>query len=111
MAGVDHDQRDGMDGVSNRVTGATPTVGVQPVWSVAPVAPQPARPSAPAAPSAAGPACVPDFLHNLSSSFVLDWRDPTTDQVIDQMPMRTALAQFAEAATAALVGNLVDTTA
>jgi len=62
----------------------------------------------PGLPSATGPSFVPDF--SVSGGFVLDWRDPTTKQVLVQVPMRTALASFGGAEKAdALVGQQVNT--
>ena len=68
-----------------------------------------------AAPASSGPASLatatPDFVDGFSSSFVLEWRDPGTNQVIGQLPMRSALAQIAEIGGPNLlpsIGRIVD---
>ena len=98
--------------------------GVQPAESVTPLATsadhQPLVPgtAAPGAGSpgtataaAASPSFVVDFSSGVSGGYVLDWRDPTTRQVLVQVPMRTALPQFADATASAQVGKHVDTAA
>lgn len=101
------------------------SVGAQPADSAAPASPpapapadtQPpvpgtAAPHAIAPAAAAAPSFVVDFSSGVSASYVLDWRDPTTRQVLVQVPMRTALPQFAAAMAApAQVGKHVDTAA
>lgn len=62
--------------------------------------------------AAASPSFVVDFANGQSASYVLDWRDPETQQVLVQLPMRSALPQFAAAAGATpQVGKHVDTAA
>ena len=114
-----------VDGVSFPGTGGYAPIGVQPVESAqapsSPVsAPAPAAALAPAAtqgqahavtPSAAAPSLTLDFSQGLAAGYVLDWRDPTTDQVLVQIPMRTAFQQIAPAGTVRQVGKTVDTNA
>ncbi|HUZ74283.1 MAG TPA: hypothetical protein VMU87_14975 [Stellaceae bacterium] len=74
----------------------------------------PSAPSHAVSRAAVTPAFVVDFSGSTPGSYVLDWRDPVTDTVIVQVPMRTALAQFAglkSAATPKQVGKRLDTTA
>jgi len=74
----------------------------------APTAPKP--PSAPSAPPSGGQAFVPDFARGVSAAYVLDWRDPASQQVLVQVPMRTALAQVAGAdPSVVVIGTHVDT--
>jgi hypothetical protein len=83
-----------------------PAFAVSGVASAPGFTPQPA----PSLASAAAPSFVPDFSIGGAASFVLDWRDPTTKQVLVQVPMRTALASFAGAdKTDAMVGQQVNT--
>ncbi len=108
-----------VDSVSFPVTGGYAPVGIQPAESApAPSSPAPAadqtqvRPAAaPAAAAAGAPSLVLDFSQGLSAAYVLDWRDPETDQVLVQIPMRTAFQQFTPAATSSQVGKHVDTAA
>lgn len=59
-----------------------------------------------------GPTVSPDFSSAVGGRVVLDYRDPATNQVILQVPMRSALSQIAGAASvAAPVGTHVDTKA
>lgn len=68
--------------------------------------------AAAAPPPSRGPTVVPDFGGGVSGTIVLDYRDPETDQVLVQVPMRSALPQFAAAAGASpKVGKTVDTEA
>lgn len=100
------------------------SVGGQPPEIAAPSAAppdhQPAAPgiAAPAVAAAAAvaaavsPSFVVDFSSGVSGGYVLDWRDPSTQQVLVQVPMRTALPQFATAAAPpAPVGKHVNTEA
>jgi hypothetical protein len=50
-------------------------------------------------------------VDGFSSSFVPEWRDPGTNQVIGQLPMRSALPQIAEIGGPNLlpsIGRIVD---
>lgn len=120
-----------VDGISTQGAGYTPAS--VPAQSVAPSttptlgqAPAPAFPNVavpglipvpgltpqtlPVLTSSAGPSFVPDFSIGDAASFVLDWRDPSTKQVLVQVPMRTALASFAGAdKTGSVVGQQVNT--
>jgi hypothetical protein len=120
-----------VDGISSQ--GASYTPATVPAQSVAPpTAPAPGQTPAPGFPAvavpglnpapgfapqpapslagAAGPSFVPDFSIGDAAGFVLDWRDPTTKQVLVQVPMRTALASFAGAdKTDTAVGQQVNT--
>jgi hypothetical protein len=72
----------------------------------------PPRGSVPAPADAKGLTVVPDFTSGLAGSYVIDYRDPDTDQVVVQVPMRTAFAGFADANSAATkVGKTLDTEA
>lgn len=74
-------------------------------------APGPPAPGTAAA-AAASPSFVVDFSSGVSGGYVLDWRDPATRQVLVQVPMRSALPQFATVASASVqVGKHVDTEA
>ncbi|SRR5579885_22088 len=64
-----------------------------------------------APPPSNGPGFVVAFSPDLSGGYVLDYRDPKTDVVLVQVPMRSAFAQMEGAATPEHVGKLVDTTA
>jgi hypothetical protein len=65
-----------------------------------------------AAAAAVSPSFVVDFSNGVSGGYVLDWRDPSTQQVLVQVPMRTALPQFVTAAAPpAPVGKHVNTEA
>jgi hypothetical protein len=97
-----------VDSVSLQTIGYASS-GIQPVETAAqasalpPSAPAPASgvqdpaPAAKPAASASGPSLVLDFSHGASSGYVLDWRDPSSNQVLVQIPMRSALAQLAGA--------------
>jgi hypothetical protein len=68
-----------------------------------------------AAPASSGPAslaiAVPAFVAGFSSSFVLEWHDPSTNQLISQLPMRNVLASIAEIGGpnhAPSIGKIVD---
>ena len=89
-----------VDSVSFPVTRGYAPAGVAPADS----APPPSSPSSPSSPApassqgqarsdAAAPSLVLDFSHGLSAAYVLDWRDPSTGQVLVQIPMRTAFQQ------------------
>jgi hypothetical protein len=54
---------------------------------------------------------VLDFAHGLSAAYVLDWRDPSSGQVLVQIPMRTAFQQGMPDANQGQVGKNVDTEA
>jgi hypothetical protein len=106
---------DPVDGVSIPASGyAAPGVqsGAPPGSAVPGVSVAPKSAPAPSAPGSDAPTVVPDFSHGLSATYVLDWRDPDTHQILVQVPMRTALAQFAGSApSAAPIGQHVDTAA
>ena len=108
-----------MDGPSFPSRGITPR-GAQPAISLGPSLPGSGRaasssgaPQVPphtTTPAAITPACVVDFSGSGPGSYVLDWRDPATKQVLVQVPMRTAFASFAGAdKTATAVGQQVNT--
>lgn len=111
-----------VDSVAFPVTRGYAPVGVQPVES-APPAPSVAPVSAPsqgqgqgqgqgqARSDAGSPSLVLDFAHGLSGKYVLDYRDPSSGQVLVQIPMRTAFQQGILAANAGQVGKNVDTEA
>jgi hypothetical protein len=86
--------------------GVQPAADAQPSLPVAP--PQPVSSAAAATgQTASPPGFVPDFTNG---TIVLDWKDPVSDQVLVQVPMRTALANFAGSEAApAQVGKLVNT--
>jgi hypothetical protein len=65
--------------------------------------------NAAAAPSLA-PGFVVEFPQGLAGGYVLDYRDPKTNTVLVQVPMRSAFTQMEGAATPEHVGKLVDTT-
>jgi hypothetical protein len=89
----------------------TPSAAVTPSPAAAvPAAADPHQTPAPA-PQAGNSAFVPDFSSGFASSYVLDWRDPTTHAILVQVPMRTALRQFAEISGGAKAGGTVDTEA
>jgi hypothetical protein len=105
-----------VDSVAFPVTRGYAPVGVQPAESATPPsspAPQPAsgqsQPRSDAGSQA--PSLVLDFSQGLSAAYVLDWRDPSTGQVLVQIPMRTAFQQGAAAADTGQVGKNVDTEA
>jgi hypothetical protein len=55
---------------------------------------------------------VVDFSSGVSSSYVIEWRDPSTHEVLLQLPMRSALPQTVASAPAASgVGHHVNTAA
>ena len=102
-----------VDGVSFSVGGSYAPIGVQPVESAPAVAPAPTPTPTPAPAPAANPnapSLVLDFSQGLSTGYVLDWRDPETDQVLVQIPMRTAFQQFTPSSSGQ-VGKHVDTEA
>lgn len=87
---------------------AAPATSVSPA-PTSTVTPAPA--TAASTSNSAGPAFVPDFSSGIAGGYVLDFRDPTTHTVLVQVPMRTALAQFAEINDTRKVGKTVDTAA
>jgi hypothetical protein len=104
-----------VDGVSFRAGGYTAS-GVQSgpprgdAVGGASAAPKPA--SAPSATGTGAPTVVTDFSHGLSATYVLDWRDPNTQQILVQVPMRTALAQIAGSTPPIIpIGQTIDTAA
>jgi hypothetical protein len=74
--------------------------------------PDPTAPPTKAAPPPppSTPAFVVEFSQNLAGGYVLDCRDPKTNAVLVQVPMRSVFTQMAGAATPEHVGKLVDTT-
>ena len=56
------------------------------------------------------PAFVVAFSQDLSGGYVLDCRDPKTNAVLVQVPMRSAFTQMEGVATPEHVGKHVDTT-
>ena len=100
-----------VDGVSFPVGGGYAPIGIQPVESAPATVPAPAPAPVPApVASSSSPSLVLDFSQGLSTGYVLDWRDPTTDQVLVQIPMRTAFRQFTPASSGQ-VGKHIDTEA
>lgn len=101
-----------IDGASFPQQGYAP-VGAQLAESAAPAPPAQAQatPQSAPEPDSGVPACVPDFSSGLSGGYVLEWLEPTTHAVLVQLPMRTALAQFAEldGGSAGQVGRHLDT--
>jgi len=63
-----------------------------------------------APPPPSTPAFVVAFSQDLSGGYVLDCRDPKTNAVLVQVPMRSAFTQMEGAATPEHVGKHVDTT-
>jgi hypothetical protein len=107
-----------VDSVSFPVTRGYAPAGVAPADSAPPPsspAPAPASVSSQgqgqARPDAAAPSLVLDFAHGLSAAYVLDWRDPSSGQVLVQIPMRTAFQQGMPDANQGQVGKNVDTEA
>lgn len=109
-----------LDGVTSPAPGYA-SVGYQPAETVpvpAAQTPQPVTPVAAPVPapqqqqqsSQRGPTVVPDFASGVAGSYVLDWRDQA-GQVLVQIPMRTAFAQFANAGAGTKLGKTVDTEA
>jgi hypothetical protein len=103
-----------VDSVGFPVTRGYAPIGVQPVES-APTpsspAPAPAQGQGLTRTDAEAPSLVLDFSQGLSAAYVLDWRDPSTGQVLVQIPMRTAFQQGMPSANAGQVGKTVDTEA
>jgi hypothetical protein len=108
-----------MDAVSFPSQSYTP-VGVPSAEPAAPTpsaaAPSPASVVPAVAPQQAPPEpgtdeFVPDFSHGVAGGYVLDWRDSATHAIVVQLPMRTALSQFAGIPSGATVGSKVDTEA
>jgi hypothetical protein len=111
-----------VDSVSLATAGYA-SAGAQPAESVQPL-PADNQPPLPAAlavapqqaaalpRAAAAPSVVVDFANGVAGSYVLDWRDPETQQVLVQLPMRSALSHLAGAANPpSPVGQHVDTEA
>jgi len=93
--------------------GVTPT-DVRTPGSIKPVSPtqtpeQTVSKASPAPPPST-PAFVVAFSQDLSGGYVLDCRDPKTNEVLVQVPMRSALTQMEGVATPEHVGKHVDTT-
>jgi hypothetical protein len=59
---------------------------------------------------AAAPSVVVDLSSSVSSSYVIEWRDPATHELLLQLPMRSAMPQTA-APAAGGVGHHVNTAA
>ena len=64
----------------------------------------------PAPPPSTSPAFVVAFSQDLSGGYVLDCRDPKTNAVLVQVPMRSVFSQVEGVATPEHVGKHVDTT-
>lgn len=89
--------------------GAQSAESVQPSPPPADNRPPPATPAVVSARAGTSPSVVVDFS---SGTAVIDWRDHETQQVLVQLPMRSALAQVAGASSPpAQVGKHVDTEA
>jgi len=89
------------------------SVGPQPTENAQslPLPTESAQP-APASQGADAPSVVVDFSSGVSSSYVIEWRDPSTHAVLLQLPMRSALPQTTASAHAASgVGHHVNTAA
>jgi hypothetical protein len=89
------------------------SVGPQPTENAQslPLPAQSAQP-APSSHGAEDPSVVVDFSNGLSSSYVIEWRDPSTHEVLLQLPMRSALPQTPASAPASSgIGHHVDTAA
>lgn len=75
---------------------------------------EPVTPPTPPTPPAPLPTAAPGFSiafpPGMSGQYVLDCRDPKTNAVLVQVPMRSALRQMEGAATPEQVGKNVDTT-
>jgi hypothetical protein len=105
-----------VDSVSLATAGYA-SAGAQPAESVQPLPadnqrPLPAAQAVAPQQAAALPRVVVDFANGVAGSYVLDWRDPETQQVLVQLPMRSALSHLAGAANPpSPVGQHVDTEA
>ena len=100
-----------VDGVSFPTAGFV-SVGSQPTENAQSLPQQSGVEHAPATPGAdAAPSVVVDFSSGVSSSYVIEWRDPTTHEVLMQLPMRSALPQSSAHASTASVGQHVNTQA
>jgi len=89
------------------------SVGAQPTENAQSL-PSPTESGQPAAAvhGADAPSVVVDFSNGVSSSYVIEWRDPTTHEILLQLPMRSALPQTAATAPASSgIGQHVNATA
>jgi hypothetical protein len=92
-----------MDGVSLPTSSYLPTV-LPPHGNAAPTPPAVSAQSGAAV-------CVSDFVGGVTGAFVLEWREPQTNQVIAELPMVTALAPFpGTTGAASQIGRYLDTT-
>lgn len=89
-----------VDGVSFPAAGYLPA-GAQPAANRQPTPIPPSAQPSPPTHAADAPSVVVDFSAGASSSYVIEWRDPSTHEVLLQLPMRSALPQTANSAPAA----------
>jgi hypothetical protein len=101
-----------VDSVSFPATRGYAPISVQPAGNAAPVsAPATAPDQGQVKPAVGAPSLTLDFSQGLAAGYVLDWRDPITNQVLVQIPMRTAFQQFSPPSGTRQTGKTVDTEA
>ncbi|MGH7192502.1 MAG: hypothetical protein ACREJM_03090 [Candidatus Saccharimonadales bacterium] len=109
-----------VDGVTSAPAAGYAALGVQPAESIPVSAPQqPPQQQQAVLPGVGAPVAAQakpegptvDFSPGATATYVLDWRDPTTQQLLVQIPMRTALAQITGAQSVTKIGKTLDTEA